>query len=193
MNIDNLKRARENTGLTQSQVADMLGISDGTYKNYEQGKREPNNTLLLKIADLYGVTTDYLLGRELAPAPVDPFEVLGFKKTVDDDEFVRLYNTLPDFAKQIFVDTMAKLAQATTDNLKKQSTRQSKPVESPQALTSQIPPRSVVNESTPKSDIQISQMRNSEFAIARGGNGMYKPLPTDEQMESFEEVTPDMI
>ena len=198
MNIDNLKRARENTGLTQSQVADMLGISDGTYKNYEQGKREPNNTLLLKIADLYGVTTDYLLGREPAPAPVDPFEVLGFKKTVDDDEFVRLYNTLPDFAKQIFVDTMAKLAQATTDNLKKQSTRPPHPVKPPQApdstivqSTSQILPRSVVNESTPKTDIQISQMMNSEFAIARGGNGMYKPAPTDEQIASFTPVPED--
>lgn len=45
---------------------------------------------------------------------------------------------------------------------------------------------------SPQPDIQISKM-SSEFAIARGGNGMYKPLPTDEQMESFEEVTPDMI
>lgn len=113
MNTNNLKKARENKGLTQAQVADKLGISDGTYKNYEQGKREPNNALLVKIADLYGVSTDYLLGREPAPPPADAMKLLGIEKSVDDDEFMRLYSELPDYAKQIFVDVMAKLAQAT--------------------------------------------------------------------------------
>lgn len=64
MNVDNLKKARENAHFTQLQAAEKLGISDGTYKNYEQGKREPNNEILLNIANLFGVTTDYLLGRE---------------------------------------------------------------------------------------------------------------------------------
>lgn len=72
MNIDNLKKAREAAQLTQAQAAKKLDISDGAYKNYEQGKREPNNTLLGKIADLYGVSTDYLLGRNTtAEEPLD--------------------------------------------------------------------------------------------------------------------------
>ena len=68
MNIENLKKAREASNLTQVQAAKKLGISDGTYKNYEQGKREPNNEMLVKIANLYNVPTDYLLGREIKDA-----------------------------------------------------------------------------------------------------------------------------
>ena len=68
MHIENLKKAREAANLTQVQAAKKLGISDGTYKNYEQGKREPSNKMLVKIANLYNVPTDYLLGREIKDA-----------------------------------------------------------------------------------------------------------------------------
>ncbi|MBR6242439.1 MAG: hypothetical protein IKQ90_02965, partial [Ruminococcus sp.] len=63
--------------------------------------------------------TDYLLGREPAP---DPLAGIHFK-TVDNDEFVRLYSELPEQVKQIFVDTMAKLAQAQEQEKKKHSVR----------------------------------------------------------------------
>ncbi len=85
MNIENLKQARETAHFTQMQAAKSLGISDGTYKNYEQGKREPNNTLLLKIADLYGVTTDYLLGREAKEPEPNLFENLELTKEQEED------------------------------------------------------------------------------------------------------------
>ena len=73
MNIENLKRARENAGLTQTQAAQKIGVSDGTYKNYEQGKREPNGDKIVTIANAFGVTTDYLLGRPTAQPPTDVF------------------------------------------------------------------------------------------------------------------------
>lgn len=85
MNIENLKQAREAAHFTQMQAANALEISDGTYKNYEQGKREPNNTLLLKIADLYGVTTDYLLGREPAQPEPNPFENIKLTKEQEEE------------------------------------------------------------------------------------------------------------
>ena len=96
MNIDNLKRAREAMHLTQSQVAKKLGISDGTYKNYEQGKREPNNTVLCKIASLFNVTTDYLLGRE--SDELDPLDVLAgqFNMTALEKKIVEEYLALPE-------------------------------------------------------------------------------------------------
>ena len=53
------------------------------------------------------------LGRESAPPSIDTMEVLEIEKSVDDDEFIRLYNELPDYVKHIFVDTMAKLAKST--------------------------------------------------------------------------------
>lgn len=50
------------------------GISFSTYQNYETGKRIPTADMLLKLADFYNVSTDYLLGRDTGkPAPLDQY------------------------------------------------------------------------------------------------------------------------
>ena len=48
---------------TQQEVADGIGISRARYSHYENGRSEPDNDLLYKIAEYFDVTTDYLLGR----------------------------------------------------------------------------------------------------------------------------------
>ena len=61
-----LKRARMDEGMTQSQMAEALGIPFTTYRNYETrgaAGREPDLAMLSKIADVLGVTVDFLLGR----------------------------------------------------------------------------------------------------------------------------------
>lgn len=50
---------------TAQQMADFLGVSLRAYRFYESGNREPNLSLLCKIADALNVTTDYLLGRNI--------------------------------------------------------------------------------------------------------------------------------
>lgn len=107
-----LKELRLDKNLSQQDVADILEVSARAYQKYEYGTAEPNFDNLSKLADFYGVSTDYLLGREPAPPPADAMELLGLEKSVDDDEFIRLYNELPDYAKQIFVDVMTKLSRA---------------------------------------------------------------------------------
>ncbi len=103
-----LRQLRLERQLTQNEAAENFGISQQTYQKYESGKTEATYDLLCDFAKFYGVTTDYLLGRE----PLNnPLAVLNAYE-VDDDEFMRLYDELPDFAKQIFVDTMAQLAKA---------------------------------------------------------------------------------
>lgn len=57
-----LKELRKKRGWNQSDVAKSLNISTPSYSRYETGKFEPSNDLLVEIAKLYGVTTDYLLG-----------------------------------------------------------------------------------------------------------------------------------
>lgn len=114
-----LRELRTNKKMTQSDVAKLLGLTTNAYQSYERGTSEPSCKTLKILADFYGVTTDYLLGREPAP---DPLAGIHFK-TVDSDEFVRLYSELPEQVKQIFVDTMAKLAQAQEQEKKKHSVR----------------------------------------------------------------------
>jgi transcriptional regulator with XRE-family HTH domain len=48
---------------TQEDVAKIIGISRARYSHYENGRSEPDTDTLQKLADFYGVTTDYILGR----------------------------------------------------------------------------------------------------------------------------------
>ena len=60
----NLKNIRKRHGLTQVQVAKMLGIAQVTYCNYELGNREPDFKTLKKMSNLFHVTIDELIGNE---------------------------------------------------------------------------------------------------------------------------------
>ncbi|WP_017473339.1 helix-turn-helix domain-containing protein [Amphibacillus jilinensis] len=60
---DRLVSLRKEKGLSQYEVADRLGFSRGKLANYEQGTRQPDYDTLNKIAEFYGVSADYLLGR----------------------------------------------------------------------------------------------------------------------------------
>lgn len=57
-----LKELRLKNKLTQLQVAQRLGISKAVVSSYEVASRYPSYDILVKLATLYGVTTDYLLG-----------------------------------------------------------------------------------------------------------------------------------
>ena len=59
----NLKEIRIKRNMTQHDVAAYLGYTDSVYCRYEQGTRQPSIECLIKMADLFGVTVDYLLGR----------------------------------------------------------------------------------------------------------------------------------
>lgn len=61
--IIKLKEARKNKGFTQKQVSEFLEISERSYQRYESGAHEFNFKTLIKLADYFDVSTDYLLGR----------------------------------------------------------------------------------------------------------------------------------
>ena len=58
-----LKDLREDHDLAQKEIAAILGIDQRVYSIYETGKRDIPVRHLMKLADYYGVSTDYLLGR----------------------------------------------------------------------------------------------------------------------------------
>ncbi len=58
-----LKECRIEKGLKQWQVAVYCDITERTYQNYELMTREPKLEILVRIADLYNVSLDYLAGR----------------------------------------------------------------------------------------------------------------------------------
>lgn len=58
-----LKELRFEKGFTQMQVAIYCNITEKAYQNYELMRREPKLEILVKIADFYGVSLDYIVGR----------------------------------------------------------------------------------------------------------------------------------
>lgn len=62
-----LSELRLNNNLTQGYIADYLGVARTTYAMYEQGNREMDYSMLVKLADFYKVSLDYLFGRSDIP------------------------------------------------------------------------------------------------------------------------------
>lgn len=66
-----LKDLREDKDLKQQDIAEMLGIQQTVYSRYERGFQNIPLEFLLELADFYGTSTDYILGRtnETEPYP----------------------------------------------------------------------------------------------------------------------------
>lgn len=111
---DTLKTLRESKKLTKKQVAAGVGITDRAYIAYEYGERDVSTETLVKIADFYGVTTDYLLGREPAKNPLDQLHIAEDEKSV-----LTGYLTLPDDVRAQILDTMLMLAQRASEARKR--------------------------------------------------------------------------
>lgn len=64
-----LRQCRKECGLTQREVAVYSDITEHAYQNYELGVREPKISILMRIAVLYKVSVDYLVGLTDDPNP----------------------------------------------------------------------------------------------------------------------------
>ena len=72
MEFENIRSLRIDKGLTQRQIGDYLGISQNTYSQYEIGVLKYPVDVLIKLADLYQVSIDYLVGRTNQKDPYPP-------------------------------------------------------------------------------------------------------------------------
>ena len=63
-NVGNkIRELRKNIGMTQSELAERLGISASAVGMYEQGRRQPDSDMILKICSVFEISADYLLGK----------------------------------------------------------------------------------------------------------------------------------
>ncbi len=73
-----ISQLRDKRGWTQEQLAASLGISRAALSHYEKNRREPDTETLTKIADLFKVTIDYLVGRTELPGGTVDMDVRQF-------------------------------------------------------------------------------------------------------------------
>ena len=115
-----LKTLRKTRGYTSAKdFCKAIGISFSTYQNYESGSRVPTVEMLIKIADFYGVTTDFLLGREPVPKPLADLNL----SEENEIEVIDKYMGLPPNVRAFLMDVLVKLGE-----IAKSSREQEQPV-----------------------------------------------------------------
>ncbi len=67
---ERLRMCRKKFGYTQMQAAIYSDITETAYENYERAKQLPRLDILVRIADMYQVSLDYLAGRTDDPRPI---------------------------------------------------------------------------------------------------------------------------
>lgn len=86
-----LKELRDSSGLTQVKLAEQLGVVQQTVAKWEKGTASPDPDTLVLIADIFGVSADYLLGRSDSKGPLQepvvPFpDTLAAHETEDAED-----------------------------------------------------------------------------------------------------------
>lgn len=96
--MEHLKKLREKKGLLQKDVAAVLGVDRTTYVKYERGDSDPGKENIVKLANFFNVSTDYILENTDEPTPVDSvvsldqqlsgldFALYGETKDLTDEE-----------------------------------------------------------------------------------------------------------
>lgn len=70
---------RENKGLTQEELSVAIGISRASLSHYEKDRRQPNLETLTRLADIFHVSIDYIIGRRNSPDSESANKVLKQK------------------------------------------------------------------------------------------------------------------
>jgi len=102
-----LKRLRKVFRYTGKEIAEKIGVSDSTYRNYETGKREPSLSILILISKIYSVSLDYLVGLT-DEAPQSSINLLSERYSLNEMEkrILKFYMTLPDRERLQFMSAM---------------------------------------------------------------------------------------
>ena len=108
---ENLKRLRCQRGTLQKELACYLHCTASTVSNYENGVHLPDCYTLAQLADFYGVSIDYLVGRQY-PRSVQNRPIYG-EYTLD--RFLRLLETLPEKRLPLLVEFLC-LLEETKDS-----------------------------------------------------------------------------
>lgn len=96
--LNRLAELRKSNGLSQQQFAKIFGVAQNTVSNWENGNRLVDTENLQKIADYFGVTTDYVLCRDSAPVSQPTTD-----RTVSDEDIMfALFDGDKDITPEMF-------------------------------------------------------------------------------------------
>lgn len=97
-----LKVLREQKQLSKAEAARQLNVGNTTYANWEYGLREPNADTIVKLADFYDISTDYLLGHNSGEGLTVEAAIMSIKQHNDQPVSDQDRKTLIAIAKAYF-------------------------------------------------------------------------------------------
>ena len=113
-----VKQLRKNKHLTGEQLGNILGITKTGISYWENGRSVPDNEMLLKLADIFDVSIDYLLGKTDIETKIDKSTYYGdydevveylkdnpehldvYKRILNDDHFALLFDKTKDLTPE---------------------------------------------------------------------------------------------
>lgn len=98
--MKNLKNLREKKGITQVKLSVDIEVSQEIISQYELGKTKPTVESLIKLADYFNTSTDYLLNRTNNPLPIQNLN----KKDIEITDITEKYNSLSTEDKKQFMN-----------------------------------------------------------------------------------------
>ena len=109
-----LKELRQNSGKQSKEIAFDLSISKQAYSNYELGQREPSIEMLIKLADYFGVSVDYLIRHDSNAE--QEFKIKKAATITDaDSQFIESYLNADDETKNIVQKSSAAIIKERSD------------------------------------------------------------------------------
>ena len=100
-----LKELRKKNHKTQEEMAALIGVTRGAYGNIENGKREPDFKTLSKLADYFGVSVDWLIGRDKQSTPPDEL-------SAGESSLLRIFRELNEEGQEKLLDLADDLIQS---------------------------------------------------------------------------------
>ncbi len=85
-----LKYLRQKMEWTQSEVARKIGVVQQTYAGYESGKHQPNIEMIIRLADLYDMTLDFITGRYIGQEEQSEIEAEAYLRLEELQKFYKV-------------------------------------------------------------------------------------------------------
>lgn len=95
-----LVKLRVELGLTQTELTSKLSFSRVNYNRYEKNERTPDTYTLINLANFFGVSTDYLLGKSFLRNTADQMAFHLTKEELDPEDLIVIQNLIDKMRKK---------------------------------------------------------------------------------------------
>ena len=111
--IQNLKQLRKKAGISQQALAEKIGVSQQSINKYENHNIEPDIETLIRLADFFNTSVDYLIGHTEIEHPIEPVSPYDLNQA--EAKIIDSYRIISTKQKHLVLMIVENLAEESTD------------------------------------------------------------------------------